>query len=144
MSRRPRSNERKRSPLSRAERERRIKTLIELGYIERASEVPEGAIPATTTVPTRSWYSLPTPFYADEVFRCRKCGKATVWTALEKFQYYERDKGNMYAKWVRCQTCYDTRRWSQRGRGHRECNGLLAFPARVAELTSEVIRQEVF
>lgn len=83
--------------------------MIALGYIERASDLPEGAIPADTTIPTKSYYSLPTPFYAEEVYRCRGCGKKTVWSALEKYQYYEAGKGNMYAKRVRCDECHEKR-----------------------------------
>ena len=93
-----RSNERKKSPISRAERERRVKNLIELGYIERAADVPDGAIPATTKIAAAEWYSLPTPVYADEVYRCRDCGKETLWTAHEKYRYYEIEKRNMYAR----------------------------------------------
>ena len=104
---RPQSNERQQNPLSRSERERRIKNLIQLGYIASASDLPEGAIPAFTKVPARSWYSLPTPFYAEEIYRCRDCGKEAVWTAVEKYRYYEVEKGNMYAKRVRCDACYE-------------------------------------
>ena len=103
---RPQSNERERNPLSGSERERRIKNLIHLGYIASASELPEGAIPALTEVPANSWGSLPTPFYAEEIYRCRDCGKKTVWTALEKYRYYEVEKGNRFAKRVRCDDCY--------------------------------------
>ena len=100
------SNQRERHPLSRSERERRIENLIHLGYIASANDLPEGAIPADTKVPARSWYSLPTPYYAEEIYRCRDCGKETVWTALEQYRYYEVEKGNMYAKRVRCDACY--------------------------------------
>jgi DNA-directed RNA polymerase subunit RPC12/RpoP len=96
-------------PLSRAERERRIKNLIELGYLLTASGVPEEAIPADTAVPAKSWYSLPMPFYSDEVYRCRDCGREVVWTALEKYDYYEVRKGNMYARRVRCDECHEKR-----------------------------------
>src|SRR5262245_57039012 len=93
-------------PLSEAETQRRISNLIELGYIERASDVPHGAIPADTAIPAKTYYSLPVPFYAEEVYCCRDCGKKVVWTAFEKYQYYEVEKGNMYAKRVRCDSCH--------------------------------------
>jgi hypothetical protein len=93
-------------PISEAERSRRIRNLIALGYLRRASDVPDGAIPVDTTIPANSHYSPPMPFYAQEVFRCRDCEKEVVWTALEKYQYYEIDKGNMYARRVRCDSCH--------------------------------------
>lgn len=93
-------------PLSEAETQRRIKNLIALGYIKRASDLPNGAIPADTTIPANAYYSLPVPFYAEDVYCCRDCGKKVVWTALEKYQYYEVEKGDIYAKRVRCDACY--------------------------------------
>ena len=93
-------------PLSEAETQRRIKNLIALKYIERASDLPDGAIPADTTIPANAYYSLPTPFYAQEEYYCRACGKKVVWTALEKYEYYEVEKGNVYAKRVRCDSCH--------------------------------------
>jgi len=50
------------TPLSQAEVQRRIKNLIALGYIERASDMPAGAIPVATTIEANSWYSAPVPF----------------------------------------------------------------------------------
>lgn len=93
-------------PLSEAEKQRRVKNLIALGYIERASDLPDGAIPADTTIPAKAYYSLPVPFYAQEMYRCRECGQEVIWTALEKYRYYEVEKGNMYAKRVHCDSCY--------------------------------------
>jgi len=43
----------------------------------------------------------------DEEYTCRDCGKMVRWTANEKFQYYEVEKGNMYARRVRCDPCYN-------------------------------------
>ena len=103
---RKRSDHPKDYPLSDAEKQRRIKNLIALGYIERASDVPDGAIPADTTIPASEYGRLSVPFYAQEMYRCRDCGKQVVWTALEKYQYYELEKGNRYAKRVRCDSCY--------------------------------------
>lgn len=105
MSRKESQNRRDK-PLTDAEKRRRVKNLIELGYIERASEIPDGAIPAMTKIPANSYYSLPMPFYAEEEYRCRDCGKKVVWPALEKFRYYELEKGNMYARRVRCDSCH--------------------------------------
>jgi hypothetical protein len=104
----PRKSQKGRNyPLSDAETERRIKNLIALKYLERASDLPDGAIPADTTIPANGWYSLPVPFYDQEVYHCRDCGKKVVWTALEKYRYYELEKGNMYAKRVHCDSCHD-------------------------------------
>jgi Probable zinc-ribbon domain len=105
MSRR-RSEKPQNYPLSEAEKQRRVRNLIALGYIGREGDVPDGAIPADTTVPARAYYSLPVPFYAQETYCCRDCGKDVVWTALEKYEYYEIGKGNMYAKRVRCDLCH--------------------------------------
>ena len=80
--------------------------MIRLGYITNACEISEAAIPALTKIPATTWGCLPTPFYADETYSCRDCGKKTVWTALEKFQYYEIEKRNMYAKRIRCDACH--------------------------------------
>jgi hypothetical protein len=93
-------------PLSESERKRRIRNLIALGYISAAGELPDEAIPADTSIPANSYYSPPMPFYAQEVYCCRDCGKQVVWTPLEKYQYYEIEKGNMYAKRVRCDSCF--------------------------------------
>jgi hypothetical protein len=93
-------------PLSEAEKQRRIRNLIALGYITRASDIPAGAIPADTAIPANGYYSLPVPFYAQEVYACRDCGKQVVWAALEKYQYYEAENGNKYGKRVRCDSCY--------------------------------------
>ena len=92
--------------LSEAESQRRIKNLIALGYIEKVSDIPEGAIPASTTIPAGEYYCLPVPFYAQEEYHCRDCGEKAVWTALDKYQYYEVEKGNQYAKRVRCDSCH--------------------------------------
>jgi hypothetical protein len=105
MSRR-RSERSQDSPISEVERDRRIRNLIRLGYIERVSDVPEDAIPAQTTVPANSYYSLPMPLYTREDYSCRDCGKKVVWTPEEKFRYYEVEKGNMYARRVRCDSCH--------------------------------------
>ena len=94
-------------PLSKAEIHQRISNLITSGYIHRASDLPDGAIPVDTEILANSYGSPPMPFYANEVFRCRDCGKEVVWTALEKYQYYEIDKGNIYARRVRCDSCHD-------------------------------------
>lgn len=115
-------------PFSKAEVERRIQNLIELGYIERASDVPAGAIPATTTVPAHAYYGLRVPFYAEETYRCRDCGKEVVWTALEKYQYYEVEQGNMHARRVRCDACYQMKAKTARnkaGAKDRADNGVL-------------------
>jgi Probable zinc-ribbon domain len=93
-------------PLTEVEKQRRIRNLITLGYFEKASDLPDGAIPADTTIPANAYYSLPVPFYTREEYYCRDCGKKVVWTALEKYQYYEIEKGNMYTKRVRCDLCY--------------------------------------
>ncbi len=94
-------------PLSKVERKQRISNLIALGYLHGASDLPDGAIPGNTTIPANSYYSPPMPFYAQEVYRCRDCGKEVVWTALDKYQYYELDQGNQYARRVRCDSCHD-------------------------------------
>jgi hypothetical protein len=94
------------NPLSEAETQRRIQNLIALKYIQRASDLPDGAIPSDTTTPANGWYSLPKPFYHQEVYYCRDCGKKVIWTALEKHQYYEVEKGNVYAVRVRCDSCH--------------------------------------
>ncbi len=94
-------------PFSEAEKQRRIRNLIALKYIERVSDIPDDAIPADTSIPAGAYYSLPAPFYAEEVYSCRDCGKKVVWTALEKYQYYEIEKGNMYARRVQCDSCHD-------------------------------------
>ncbi|MEW6302022.1 MAG: zinc-ribbon domain containing protein [Verrucomicrobiota bacterium] len=46
------------------------------------------------------------PFYAREIYTCRDCGQKTVWTPEQKYQYYEIENGNMYARRVRCDACY--------------------------------------
>lgn len=94
------------NPLTEVEVNRRIQNLIALGYIERVSDLPDGAIPGDTVIPAGSYYSPPMPFYAQEEYCCRDCGKKVTWTALEKYQYYEVEKGNMYARRVRCDSCH--------------------------------------
>jgi hypothetical protein len=73
-------------PLSDAETQRRIKNLIALKYMERARDLPDGAIPADATTPADGWYSLPVPFYHQEVYYCRDGGRKVIWTALEEYQ----------------------------------------------------------
>ena len=94
------------NPLSGAEAQRRIKNLTTLGCIERASDIPDSAIPADITIPAGEHYSLPVPFFAQEVYCWRDCGKKIIWTALDKYRYYKVEKGNMYAKRGRCSSCY--------------------------------------
>ena len=77
-----------------------------LGYIQRASEVPDDAIPAYTTIPANGHYSLPMPIYVREEYKCRDCGARVEWTAQEKYDYFEVQNGNRYARRVRCDDCY--------------------------------------
>ena len=51
-------------------------------------------------------YDSATDYYEDEVYKCYRCGKSAVFTALEKKETYEIHKCYIWQKRTLCPDCY--------------------------------------
>lgn len=86
-------------------RERRIKKLIDQGWIQSASEIPLEVIPVDPDA-VNIGHSRERPlFYRDISFQCRDCGVQEVWSAADQLWYYEAARGYFLNAAVRCRAC---------------------------------------
>ena len=44
-------------------------------------------------------------FYIDRPFQCVDCGREEIWKAVDQKWYYEKAKGDIHAKAIRCHCC---------------------------------------
>jgi hypothetical protein len=88
-----------------ADRERRIRLLLERGLIRDADEIPVDAIPIDPerTVLANVW--SPQVYYQDIEFVCTDCGKADFWSAISQQHYFEVLKAAPYKRPKRCYDC---------------------------------------
>ena len=76
----------------RASKKERIKVLIERGYLDCESSLPEGAIPARPYLQNAVSGSIPEfrrPFYEDKEYVCLDCRQKIVWPAEDQAWAYE-------------------------------------------------------
>ena len=92
-----------------ASKKERIKVLIDRGYINSGSDVPEGAIPARPylqNTDTGSWmHDYSRSFYEEQKFVCLDCGEEIVWSAEEQAWAYEVVGIPAIASLKRCTFC---------------------------------------
>ena len=88
------------------DRSRRIKLLLERGWIRSATDVPDECIPIDINTSTKATLFWPELWYADIEFKCGACGKIDNWWADQQQVYFEVLKSSPYKV---PRLCYDCR-----------------------------------
>ena len=104
------SNQQRRQEIK-TQRLRRAERQIQIRRVNaRPVNRPVGTEPVTPARlrPTNS-YGIPDfvqrGYYQDRPFRCRDCGKAEIWTAVQQQWWYEQAQGDIWTVAVRCRAC---------------------------------------
>lgn len=86
-------------------RHQRICKLIERGWIQTASEIPESALPVDPDrINLGGSYHRPI-FFTDQPFVCQDCGTPCVWKAEDQRWYFETMQAPYYETPKRCRPC---------------------------------------
>ncbi len=93
-----------------ADRSRRLKLLIEKGWIETAIGFPENVVPIDVSKSTKVKLLLPPLYYEDIEFVCRDCSKREVFYAHEQQYFFEVLQASPYVEPVRCYDCRQVER----------------------------------
>lgn len=74
--------------------------------------IPSDALRADPSRQRLGWSDTPKPYYRDELFVCKSCGKEETWTALQQRWWYEIARGPIDSTAVACRTCRKAKRAS--------------------------------
>ena len=74
--------------------------------------IPSDALKADPSRQLLGWGSTPKPYYRDELFVCKSCGKLETWTALQQRWWYEIARGPIDTTAVACRACRKAKRAS--------------------------------
>ncbi len=86
-------------------RDQRICKLIDLGWIQSASEIPLDAVPVDPDlINLGGSYHRPT-FFTNQPFTCQDCGSDCVWKAEDQRWYFETFHAPYYETAKRCRVC---------------------------------------
>lgn len=90
------------------EGERRLRlSLLREAHLDRvATGMPLGAVVADPAQLAHNFFCCSPPsFYIDSPFICKDCGAHEIWTAKQQKWWYERAKGPIDSRAVRCRPC---------------------------------------
>ncbi len=74
--------------------------------------IPSDCIRADPNRQALGWGATPKPYYRDELFVCKACGKLETWTALQQRWWYEIAHGPIDSTAVACRACRKAKRAS--------------------------------
>ena len=89
------------------DRERRLKLLIDRGWIRSATSIPDDQIPIDVERSTKANLTFPEVSYADLEYTCFRCGKLVTWLADQKQVYYEEKGGDPHKTIFSCFDCHE-------------------------------------
>jgi len=89
------------------DRERRLKLLVDRGWIRSPDSIPNDQIPIDVEKSTKAKLTVPEVSYADREYECFRCGKLVTWLADQQQAYYEEKGGNPHKTLFSCFDCHE-------------------------------------
>lgn len=86
-------------------RAQRIAKLVDRGWIESPSEIPDEAIPVDPALVNLGGTWNPPVCFRDVASTCRDCGSEEIWKAADQAWYFETTNAPIHAQAVRCLPC---------------------------------------